>query len=52
VTNETSTEYFHFFCPEEDFEVGAQVVGKINNFIFKALIFCEKEKVLLEFENS
>jgi hypothetical protein len=27
------------------------VVGKINHFIFKALIFCEKVKVLLGFEN-
>jgi hypothetical protein len=28
-----------------------KVVGKINHFIFKALIFWEKVKVLLEFKN-
>jgi hypothetical protein len=27
------------------------MVGKINHFIFKALIFWEKVKVLLGFEN-
>jgi hypothetical protein len=27
VTNETSTEYFHYFCPKEDCEVGAQEQG-------------------------
>jgi hypothetical protein len=27
------------------------VLGKVNHFIFKALIFWEKEKVSLAFEN-